>query len=302
VSAANRLIQGGAYEADWRACIVVHFPTDQRVEIEAMPDDTLPDITNPVRRRMEAGDLALGLILRLSRSGDIARIARASGHDFLFIDTQHAIFSLETIGHIAQAALGCGIAPLVRARSVRDPDVSLLLDSGVTGIVFPDVNTAEDARLAVRTCKFAPLGRRSVTSGHPLFDYRPVPQAQAIPLLNASTLVVCMIESREGLRNVEEIAAVEGVDVVQTALTDLLTDLGKPGALGDPEAMAAVSRVTKAALAHGKFAGVGGDNELERQRIFIRDGVRFISTQSDAALLMTAGSQVTRGLRDALKP
>ena len=91
-----------------------------------MANDAIPDIANPVRRRMEAGELALGLIVRLARSGDIARIARATGHDFLFIDVQHAIFSLETIGHIAQAALGCGVAPLVRACSVRDPDIPVM--------------------------------------------------------------------------------------------------------------------------------------------------------------------------------
>ena len=125
---------------------------------------------------MEAGELALGLIVRLARSGDIARIARATGHDFLFIDVQHAIFALETIGHIAQAALGCGVAPLVRVRSVRDPDIPVLLDCGVTGIVFPDINTADDARLAVRTCKLrrsaavpSPLGIRCSTTvrSHP---------------------------------------------------------------------------------------------------------------------------------------
>jgi len=121
--------------------------------------------------------MALGMVLRISRSGDIARIARAAGHDFLFIDVQHAIYSLETIGHIAQTALGCGVAPLVRVRSCRDPDISVMLDCGVTGIVCPDVNTPDDARQIVQTCKFAPIGRRSVTSGYPFFDYRPVPAA-----------------------------------------------------------------------------------------------------------------------------
>ena len=133
--------------------------------------------------------------------------------DFLFIDVQHAIYSLETIGHIAQTALGCGVAPLVRVRSCRDPDISVMLDCGVTGIVCPDVNTPDDARQIVQTCKFAPIGRRSVTSGYPFFDYRPVPQQEAISLLNANTLVVCMIESLEGLANCEAIAAVDGVDV-----------------------------------------------------------------------------------------
>ena len=260
--------------------------------------EPLPDIGNPVRRRLQANELALGLIVRVSRTGDIARIARASGHDFLFIDTQHGVFSIETIGHIAQTALGCGVAPFVRARSVRDPDIPVLLDNGITGIVFPDVNTAEDAQLAVHACKFAPIGRRSVTTGYPYFDYRPVASADAIRLLNANTIVVCMIESLQGLANAEAIAAVEGVDVVQVALTDLLADMGRPGAYGDPEAMAAVAHVTQAVLAHGKYAGVGGDNEPARQRIFIRDGVRFISTQSDASLLLAGATRVADGLRD----
>jgi 2-keto-3-deoxy-L-rhamnonate aldolase RhmA len=258
----------------------------------------LPDISNPVRRRLHANELALGLIVRMSRTGDIARIARAAGHDFLFIDTQHGVFSIETIGHMAQVALGCGVAPFVRARSVRDPDIAVLLDNGATGMVFPDVNTAEDARQAVQACKFAPIGRRSVTTGYPMFDYRPVASADALHLLNDNTIVVCKIESLQGLANAEAIASVAGVDVVQVALTDLLADMGKPGAYGDPEAMAAVAHVTRAALAHGKSAGVGGDNEPARQRIFIRGGVRFISTQSDASLLLAGATRIADGLRE----
>jgi staphyloferrin B biosynthesis citrate synthase len=257
----------------------------------------IPDITNPVRRRLEADELALGLIVRMARSGDIARIARSSGHDFLFIDVQHSIYSLETIGHIAQVALGCGVAPFVRVRSCRDPDISVMLDCGVTGIVVPDVNTAEDARVAVQTCKFAPVGARSVTTGYPIFNFSSVPMQEAIPLLNAQTLVVCMIESQEGLRNIDAIAAVEGVDVLHVGLTDLLADMGKPGAYGDKQAMDAVARITASALAHGKYAGVGGDNDLTRQAEFIRQGVRFISTQSDGALLMGAATRVAEDLR-----
>lgn len=263
--------------------------------------DGLPDITNPVRRRLEADELALGMVIRLARSGDIARIAQSSGHDFLFIDVQHGIFSLETIGHIAQTALGCGVAPMVRVRSVRDPDIATMLDCGVTGIVFPDVDTAEDAAIGVRACKFAPIGKRSVTSGYPFFNYRPLPSSETVPLLNANTLVACMIESRTGVANAEAIAAVPGVDVLHVGLTDLLADLGKPGQHGDPEAMQAVAHVTQAALKHGKYAGCGGDNDLGRQAKFIQDGVRFISTPSDSALLLAAATRVTQELRGVAK-
>src|ERR1700675_1998755 len=119
-------------------------------------------LVNPVKARMQAGEVALGMIVRLARSGDIARIAKTTWHDFIFIDRQPSLFSLETIRHIAQAALGCGVAPLVRVRSCDDPDTSVILDNGATGIVFPDVSSAADAQRAVNACKFAPIGRRSV--------------------------------------------------------------------------------------------------------------------------------------------
>ena len=121
---------------------------------------------NPLKTMMRAGRVALGMNVRLARSGDIARIAKSSGHDFIFIDIQHSLFNLETIGHIAQAALGCGIAPLVRVRSCDDPDTSLLLDNGVTGIVFPDISTADEARRAVSRARFPPVGKRSVAGGY----------------------------------------------------------------------------------------------------------------------------------------
>ena len=257
-------------------------------------------IPNPVMDRMRAGDVALGMTVRLGRSGDIARIAKATGHDFLFIDCQHSLFNLETIGHIAQTALGCGIAPMVRVRSVDDPDVSLLLDNGVTGIIFPDVNSAAEAQRAVNAAKFAPVGRRSVCGGYPHFDYRAVPLTQSVPALGEAALVVCMIETLEGLANVEKIAAVEGVDVIHVGSNDLLVNMGKPGKFDDPDIIAAQDRAIAAARAHGKFAGCGGNRDVERQAAAVRRGAQFVTTQTDIGFLTAAANQWTRGLRDAL--
>ena len=132
-------------------------------------------LNNAVLKRMRGGDVALGMNGRIVRSGDLIRIAKATDHDFVFIDSQHALYDLETIGHIANLGLALDITTLVRVRSVNDPDVSLLLDSGVQGIVFPDVNTAAEARKAVETCRFSPLGKRSVGGGFVHFNFRGVP-------------------------------------------------------------------------------------------------------------------------------
>ena len=257
-------------------------------------------LINPVMQRLVAGDVALGMPVRLGRSADIVRIARATGHDFIFIDVQHAIFNLETIANLCNVSLALGVAPLVRVRNVDDADVSMLLDNGATGIVFPDVNTAADAKKAVDACKFAPIGKRSVGASFPQYDCRAVPLTQCVPELNAQTLVVCMIETLEGLANVEAIAKVEGVDVLHVGSNDLLANMGKPGKFDDHEIVAAQDHVIKVARANGKYAGCGGNRDVERQVQAIKRGATFVTTQSDIALLMSAANQWTTGVRTLL--
>ena len=255
---------------------------------------------NPLKELLKSDRVALGVLVRLGRSGDIARIAKTTDHDFLFVDIQHSLFNVETIGHIAQTAVAIGITPLVRVRSCDDPDTQVLLDNGVAGIVFPDVNNAAEAKRAVNRARFPPIGKRSVGGGYPIFDFRPVNTAEAVPALQENTLVVCMIETKEGLENVEEIAAVDGVDVVHVGSNDLLTALGRPGTFGSPEHIAALDRVIAAAKKHGKISGVGGDRNLPRQMEFIRKGARFLTTNSDVAFMIAEGSRVTGELRKAL--
>lgn len=263
-----------------------------------MPDPvTAP---NPLKELLKADKVVLGMLVRLGRSGDIARIAKTTGHDFLFVDTQHALYNVETIGHIAQTALGLGIAPMVRVRSCDDPDTHVLLDNGVTGIVFPDINNAAQAKRAVDRAKFPPIGTRSVGGAHPLFNFRAVNTAELVPALNDNTLVVCMIETREGLENADEIAAVSGVDVIHVGSNDLLTSLGRPGTFGSPEHIDAVDRILAAARKHGKIFGFGGDRNIPRQMEWIRKGARFLTTNSDIAFAIAEGSRVTGELRKAI--
>lgn len=257
-------------------------------------------LRNSVLERMRKGDVALGMNGRITRSGDLVRIAKATDHDFVFIDTQHALYDLETIGHIATLGLALGIAVLVRVRSVNDPDVSLLLDCGVQGIVFPDVNNAAEARKAVETCRFAPLGKRSVGGGFVHFDFRGVPLGSALRQLNDSCLIVCMIETPEGLANIEEIAAVEGIDVLHMGTNDLLVNMGLAGQFDHPDIVAAQQRVIDVSKKNRKFSGCGGNRDVSRQAAIIRSGVQFVTTQADVAFMMSAASQWTSNVRAAV--
>jgi staphyloferrin B biosynthesis citrate synthase len=257
-------------------------------------------LVNPVKEKLRSGDAVLGITVRTSRTPDIARIAKATGHDFIFIDGQHSIFDLESTTAIAHAALGIGMTCLVRVRNVDDPNASLLLDNGAAGIIYPDVSTPDEAQKAVDTCKFPAIGKRSVVGGYPHFDFRPVPLSESVPQLNEHCLLVCMIETVEGLNNVERIAAVKGVDVIHLGSNDLLANMGKPGKFDDPDIVAAQERVIKAARANGIIAGCGGNRDVERQVAAIRRGALFVTTQTDVGFLAAAANQWTQGVRTAL--
>jgi 2-keto-3-deoxy-L-rhamnonate aldolase RhmA len=258
-------------------------------------------LTNPVLDAMRAGKPAFGLSVRIVRGPEIARIARASGHQFLFIDGQHGVFNAETVCNIANAALAVGVAPLARVKNLNDPDTPILLDNGVSGIVFPDINTPEEARRAVDICRFPPIGKRSVGGNFPQFDGRAVPASESVPAINGSTVVCVMVETARGLDNIEKIAAVPGIDVVHIGTNDLMTDLGKPGKLDDPAVDAALDRAIRACTAAGSYAGCGGIRDVGRQAAVIKRGIRFLTTQTDIALVQTGAKAWIDGVNAQLR-
>ena len=98
----------------------------------------------------------------------------------------------------------------------------------------------------------------------------------------------------------EAIAAVDGVDVLHVGSNDLLVNMGKPGKFDDPAIVAAQDRVIEAAKAHGKFAGIGGNRDVERQVAAVRRGAQFVTTQTDIGFLAAAAREWTQGVRKAL--
>ena len=185
--------------------------------------------------------------MRVVRSGEIALITRASDHDFLFIDTQHAVFNRESVAALIISARGAGVSPLVRVRSHADPDAALFLDVGAGGLIVPDVNTAEDARSLVRWCRFPPRGQRSLPGPLVQDDFRPTAPIDAMRRADAETVLVAMIETTVGVANAEEIAAVDGIDVLHVGCVDLLLALGRPGEQGCTEILEAIEKVARAA-------------------------------------------------------
>jgi 4-hydroxy-2-oxoheptanedioate aldolase len=229
-------------------------------------------LRNAARERLDAGELALGVIIRQARTVDIAPILKSCGYDWLFLDLEHNSMDLDTAVQIAVAALGAGIAPVARVPSGQMWMATRFLDGGGLGIVMPHVDTAEEARAIGEALRYPPLGHRSVAGGLPHFGYAKMGLAETCTAINAATLVVVMLETPTGIANAAAIAAVPGIDSLLIGTSDLAMELGIPGGFADERIVAAYQTVCDACRAHGKSAGIGGIYEEALLRRYIAMG------------------------------
>jgi 4-hydroxy-2-oxoheptanedioate aldolase len=257
-------------------------------------------VRNPARERLERGEVSLGLGIRLSRSVDIAKILKPSDYDWLFLDLEHGTMSLDTASQISVAALDAGIAPIVRVPAMQHAMATRALDGGALGIVMPHVDSAEEAREIVDRLKYPPAGHRSVSGAQPQFDYRAMKIGELTTALNAATLTVVMVETPKAIANVDEIAAVPGVDVVLVGTNDLAAEMGIPGDFANSKIAGAYEKIVAACKKHKKFPGMGGVYSDELMKEYVGMGMRMILAGGDVGMLMQAASQRSRFLRGCL--
>jgi 4-hydroxy-2-oxoheptanedioate aldolase len=257
-------------------------------------------VRNPARERLERGEVSLGLGIRLSRSVDIAKILKTSDYDWLFLDLEHGTMSLDTASQISVAALDAGIAPIVRVPAMQHAMATRALDGGALGIVMPHVDSAEEAREIVDRLKYPPAGHRSVSGAQPQFDYRAMKIGELTTALNAATLTVVMVETPKAIANVDEIAAVPGVDVVLVGTNDLAAEMGIPGDFANSKIAGAYEKIVAACKKHKKFPGMGGVYSEELMKEYVGMGMRMVLAGGDVGMLMQAASQRSRFLRGCL--
>jgi 2-keto-3-deoxy-L-rhamnonate aldolase RhmA len=227
-----------------------------------------------------------------------------AGLDFIWIDLEHTLVSLERVGVVVQHARLAGITPLVRVPELRPGLIRALLDNGAQGIILPLVESPETVAELVSWCRFHPRGGRGVGSPQLANDFTGVSLAEHVARADDEILVAVQVESLTGVKRIEEIVAVEGLDVVCIGLADLSVSCGAPGDLNDPPVVDAVERVIAAAAARGVAAGVAGfyghSYEEGPLATWQRRGARFFQLFSDLGLLNEATRAITADARREL--
>lgn len=249
--------------------------------------------TNLVRKRLAAGSTVIGAKVDLP-SPDIVEIVGRTGYDFAWIDCEHGTIDLETAVHMMRAADAAGVTPIVRVPDQTASGIARMLDAGAMGVIVPGVSTAAQAAAVVRAAKYQtaefPHGRRGAcprirATGHQVRDWNTYAR-----WANDETMVWLLIETVEGVGNIEEIVQVPGIHALMLGPFDLSISMGYPGEPLRPEVVAKLDHITEAARRRNiEVVPVllsGGLEDLRKEKQYWRErGCRIFNVLSDRRLL-----------------
>lgn len=241
--------------------------------------------TNPLSAAWRDGVITRGAWCA-APSSITAEVVATAGFHYVCVDMQHGAVGYTDAVPILQAISGQGATPITRV-SANDPaEIGRILDAGSLGVVVPLVSSGEEAARAVAACRYPPRGGRS---------YGPVRATLATGSKDPADLeqVICavMVETREGLENVDEIASTPGLDAIYIGPADLALALGLPPAYerDEPEHRDAIEAIRLACERHGIVAGIhceSGDMAARREA----QGFRMVTLVNDLALIRSGAA------------
>jgi 4-hydroxy-2-oxoheptanedioate aldolase len=226
----------------------------------------------------------------------IVEIAGFAGAEAVMIDCEHGMLGPETIRQMFAHAAAAGIPAVFRPRSFDAAACRQALDQGAAGVHVSHVDTADEARAVVDACRYAPLGRREMSLGRGI-RYDIANLAPYVAEANESQLLVVMIESLRGLKNVAEIAAVPGIDVLHIGIADLTHGMGLKLGQPNPEVDRAVEQIIEAADAHGVAVGYPTQDPDAVAR-WTEKGIRYFEADTPDYLLRSVYAQGFAALRN----
>lgn len=250
---------------------------------------------NALRAAMREGLLTFGSWIQFGHTS-IAELMAQAGFDWLAIDMEHSVIGIETAQTLIQVIELSGCVPLVRL-SGHDPVLAKrVMDAGAHGVIVPAVNSAEEAEQAVRSIKYPPDGFRGVGLGRAHgFGSR---FQEYLRELGEYSVVIVMIEHRDGVEQVNKILQVPGVDGVFVGPYDLSASYGIPGQFDHPLIRDAIAQILTAARNANVVPGIHVVHpSVDQARDYLAEGFRFIAYGGDMLFLVPAVHEAVAQLR-----
>jgi 4-hydroxy-2-oxoheptanedioate aldolase len=250
-------------------------------------------VTSRVLQKLRAGGFVRVVGVNRVMAPWLAEVIGKIGFDVIWLDLEHRAHGYDVIDPIALACRATGIDLMVRIPKAEYGNPMRALECGAQGIMVPHCRSAEEARQWVRWCRYPPLGGRGFDSVGADAEFGLSDSRQYLQQSNREIFVALQIEDREAVDAVEEIAAVEGVDLLFLGPADLSISLGAPLQFDHPSMRSAVARVAEAARKAGIWWGTVTSSPTFAQQALDR-GARMVTCANDHFLLLD-------GLRDAYR-
>ena len=213
-----------------------------------MAENTFKEMT--AHRRVKLGTL----VAEFATPG-IGHILKSAGCDFVFFDMEHSGFSLETVKSAIRYFEAAGLPMMVRVPSQDYHFLARAMDMGAEALMAPMVSSVEQAQHIINSMKYHPAGARGVALQIAHDRYRPGSVADKFTAANKRSAFICLIETADGVKNIDGIAALHGVDCLWVGHFDLSVSLGIPGDFANPTFTGAMDKIVAAAKKHNKSLG-----------------------------------------------
>jgi 2-dehydro-3-deoxyglucarate aldolase/4-hydroxy-2-oxoheptanedioate aldolase len=257
----------------------------------------MADNKKELRERAMAGDLVRGALVFECFTPGIAQIMKLAGAEFVLYDMEHSGLGIETLKMLCATCRGIGVEPMVRVPRAEYQFIARALDVGVRGVMVPMVESRQQAEVIAQATRYPPQGRRGAAFGFAHDDYQSDSVLETMKAANARTLAIAQIETERGLAEVDEIAAVEGIDVLWVGHFDLTNFLGIPGEFSNPKYLDALKRIVAAARMNKKGLGfMPASPELAVQYRML--GFNMLGAGTDQAILTAGIKAILAPLQD----
>jgi 4-hydroxy-2-oxoheptanedioate aldolase len=241
---------------------------------------------NRTKSKLLAGQTAYGLIHSLAHP-PVAELIGLAGYDFVMVDGEHGLGN--DTAHMAclHAVAATPATAVLRVPGHEPVAIRRALDLGFEGLLVPDVRNVKQARSVVENCFYPPHGKRGFAAGLLRASDYGLSVKDYVEGGSRELLLCLMIESAEGVKNVEAIAALEGVDVIQLGPFDLTFDMGIPAQFDHPKFVKALERIEKGVKNAGKILGGVALPGLGPESL-VQAGYRMITVGADLGMLAAA--------------
>ncbi len=209
---------------------------------------------NQAKEKLLSGGTIYGVFCGLY-SPMIVELLGHIGFDFVLVDAEHGPAEVESCEHMVRAAESVGIPLFIRVAMNIRQNILRYLDIGTQGIQLPMVNTQAEAEAVVQAVKYPPQGRRGLAAVRAADYGLKMSLKDYTMMANEEILVVVQIETVEAVNNLDDILAVEGIDVFFIGPTDLSTSMGYAGQANHPEVQATIEKLVREIRAAGRVAG-----------------------------------------------